>query len=338
MAVIHFLNVLEGDCNVIQHDSGRLTVIDVSNAFNDIDTEEEKKVKTSQEREDRRLRTQVPTGKTDYKQKHNPDNPIQYIKEKIKKTNIFRFIITHPDMDHIDGIKDLFEDFSITNTWDTDNKVEKDMKNWGGGYNKEDWAFYKNLRDGKYSETKRLTYFDTHDCIYWNQDNIKILSPTPELLKSAIEANDYNDASYAILFTPPNKDGSCWKILFAGDTHDKSWEHIISNHKNVVSDIDVLMAPHHGRDSDRNYNFLETLKPRVTLFGNASSKHLAYDSYPNIRITNNQAGYIILDVNDTNITFYVKNYEFARDYKYKKGWGLPLKNVTFDAYGLFKIS
>ena len=75
MAVIHFLNVLEGDCNVIQHDSGRLTVIDVSNAFNDIDTEEEKKVKTSQEREDRRLRTQVPTGKTDYKQKHNPDNP-----------------------------------------------------------------------------------------------------------------------------------------------------------------------------------------------------------------------------------------------------------------------
>ena len=88
MAVIHFLNVLEGDCNVIQHDSGRLTVIDVSNAFNDIDTEEEKKVKTSQEREDRRLRTQVPTGKTDYKQKHNPDNPIQYIKEKIRRKNL----------------------------------------------------------------------------------------------------------------------------------------------------------------------------------------------------------------------------------------------------------
>ena len=55
MAIIHFLNVLEGDCNIIQHDSGRLTVIDVSNAFNNIDTEEEKKVKTSQEREDKRL-------------------------------------------------------------------------------------------------------------------------------------------------------------------------------------------------------------------------------------------------------------------------------------------
>lgn len=38
MSVIHFLNVLEGDCNVIQHDSGRTTVIDVSNAHNDYDT------------------------------------------------------------------------------------------------------------------------------------------------------------------------------------------------------------------------------------------------------------------------------------------------------------
>jgi hypothetical protein len=29
MPIIHFFNVLEGDCNIIQHDSGRLTVIDI---------------------------------------------------------------------------------------------------------------------------------------------------------------------------------------------------------------------------------------------------------------------------------------------------------------------
>ena len=53
MATIHFLNVLEGDCNIIQHDSKRLTLIDISNAYNDIDTEEEKKVKSSKEKEER---------------------------------------------------------------------------------------------------------------------------------------------------------------------------------------------------------------------------------------------------------------------------------------------
>ena len=48
MVRIHFLNVLEGDCNIIQHDSNRITVMDVSNAYNDEDTPEEKAVKTSQ--------------------------------------------------------------------------------------------------------------------------------------------------------------------------------------------------------------------------------------------------------------------------------------------------
>ncbi|MDY4850730.1 MAG: hypothetical protein SO182_05815 [Paludibacteraceae bacterium] len=33
MARIHFLNVKEGDCSIIQHENGHVTMIDVSNAF-----------------------------------------------------------------------------------------------------------------------------------------------------------------------------------------------------------------------------------------------------------------------------------------------------------------
>ena len=255
MAVIHFLNVLEGDCNFIQHDSGRLTVIDVSNAYNDIDTVEEKKVKASKEREDRRLRTMVPSGKVNYKQKETPDNPILYLKEKIKPTEIFRFIISHPDMDHLDGIKDLYEEYFIRNIWDTDNKKELDLENFDGGYNKEDWVFYKNLRDGKNKDINRRTYYYDSDCLYWNQDDIKILSPSRELLKKAIENDDYNDSSYALLFTPPKKNGDKWKIIFGGDTHNESWKHIIEKYSDDIENIDVLFAPHHGRGSDRDFSF-----------------------------------------------------------------------------------
>lgn len=337
MATIHFLNVLEGDCNIIQHDSKRLTVIDVSAAYNDYDTDEEKRVKASKEREERRLRTQVPTDKIDYKQKLTPDNPILYLKEKIKPDEIFRFIITHPDMDHLDGIKDLYEEFRIRNTWDTNNKKEKNLNGFFGGYNKDDWKFYKDLRDCKYQETKRLTYYDTDNCLYWNQDNLKILCPSEKLLSLAIEKDDYNISAIAILFTPPKKDGGNWKILFSSDTDHDSWVHIIEHYKNDLKNIDILFAPHHGRDSGRDYFFLDTLKPKVTLFGNASSKHLAYNSYPKTRITNNQAGYIVIDINENDISFYVKNIEFARDYKAKRGWTEPVKNNKFDAWGLFKI-
>jgi competence protein ComEC len=337
MAIVHFLNVLEGDCNLIQHDSGRLTMIDVSNAYNDIDTEEEKKVKASKEREERRLRTQVPTGKVDYKQKLTPDNPILYLRAHIKPTNIFRFIITHPDMDHLDGIKDLYEEYDITNTWDSDNKKELDLNNFGGGYNKDDWKFYKDIREGKYTKTSRRTYYDESDCLYWNEDNMKILAPSKALLEEAHKTGDYNDSSYVILFTPPKKNGGKWKILFCGDTHDASWNHIVDEYSKDIENTDVLFAPHHGRDSERDYSFLDVVKPRVTLFGNASSEHLAYDKYPKPKITNNQAGYVVLDITENAITFYVKHYEYARDYNAKRGWSEPSKNTKFDAWGLFKI-
>ena len=108
-----------------------------------------------------RRRTNVPSDKVDYRQKLTPDNPIVYLKENIGTRNIFRFIISHPDMDHIDGIRDLFTEFTITNTWDTVNNKTVDVNRYFAGYNKEDWIFYTQLRGGNIASTTRLTYYDT---------------------------------------------------------------------------------------------------------------------------------------------------------------------------------
>lgn len=335
MATIHFLNVLEGDCNIIQHDSGRTTVIDVSNAYNDKETDAEKKARGSIQRETMRMRTQVPASKRDFKQKLYPDNPIEYLK-KFGITSIFRFIITHPDMDHLDGIKDLYEEFNIGNTWDTNNNKEIPAGESFGGYNPDDWKFYRQLRSGSIGSTNRLCLYDSNDNLYWKEDRLKILCPSPELVKQANETgDDYHDLSYVLLFTYPKTGGGVWKIVLSGDSHDSSWDHILKNYKSEVSNVDVLFAPHHGRDSDRDYAFLDVLKPKVTLFGNADSQHLAYDKYPDIRLTNNQAGYVVIKVTEENLGFYVKNFEFAKDYRTKKGWGDPQYYPNFDAYGLF---
>ncbi len=338
MSVIHFLNVLEGDCNIIQHESERVTVIDVSNAYNMEDTPEEKAVKNSQERKEMLGRTQVPSDKKDYRQKLSSDNPIEYLRDGLKVPAIFRFIITHPDMDHLDGIRDLYSEFSIANTWDTDNIKELDLATDFAGYNKEDWKFYKELRDGKISRTKRLTLYANDETDFWKQDNLEILAPCPELVRTAnMDGGDIHDLCYVLLYTPPKKNGGHWKIVFAGDSHDNSWNYILSNHKNLVTDIDILFAPHHGRDSGRSYDFLDTLKPKVTLFGNASSEHLAYDRYKPIRITNNQAGYVVLEITGDSIIVSVKNFEFARDFAAKKKLPMPTYNGRFRSYELIKI-
>ncbi|MDN4029361.1 MULTISPECIES: ComEC/Rec2 family competence protein [Chryseobacterium] len=333
MATIHFLNVLEGDCNIIQHDSGRTTVIDISNAYNDYDTAEEIAVKNSQIRKDMYLRTQVPSDKKDYKQKGTPDNPIFYLKQKGIK-NIFRFIISHPDMDHLDGIKDFFDEFNISNIWDTNNKKEISDKANSGGYNMEDWKFYKNVRDGKITPGTRLTYYAGNSNLYYNEDYIEILSPTPSILNSCNEKGDWNDSSYVLLYTPPKANGGHWKILFAGDSEDLTWEHIVKNYTEKVRNVDILFAPHHGRDSGRNFDFLKSLTPTVTLLGNASSKHLAYSKYPEIRITNNQAGYVILDITTEHIEIFVKNFEFAKDFCAHRNRDVPPINKTHHAYSI----
>ena len=96
------------------------------------------------------------------------------------------------------------------------------------------------------------------------------------------------------------------------------------------------MAPHHGRDSGRSFDFLKTVNPKATLFGNASSKHLAYNKYnSDVKITNNQADYVILDINEDSLKIYVKHLEFARDFRHKRNWtGEPTYNKDHDAYFL----
>lgn len=339
MSTIHFLNVLDGDCSIIQHDSGRTSVIDVSNAYNADDSPEEQFAKLIK---DRIVKTNnfVPNGKINYRQKENPDNPIEYLR-KLRIRDIFRFIITHPDMDHLDGIKDLYSEFSIGNTWDTQNKKVLDLKTFPSKYNSDDWKFYTTLRDGKYAHTQRLTYIAGDNVQYFNEDNIKILCPSTELARQAnMEGGDIHDLSYVLLFKFPKKGGKEWKVIFAGDSHDNSWEYILNNYKEDVTNVDILFAPHHGRDSNRSYEFLKTLSPQVTLLGNASSEHLAYSSYKKTRITNNQAGYVVININEDRILFLVKNKQFADNYKNGKGrnWGASVHHSAYDAFDLFQIA
>jgi len=83
-----------------------------------------------------------------------------------------------------------------------------------------------------------------------------------------------------------------------------------------VSNLDVLIAPHHGRHSGRNYDFLDVTKPKLTLYGNAPSHHQGYDAWTNrglLKLTNNQAGYIVLDIGSGGIDVYVKNEKYAKN-------------------------
>ncbi len=143
-----------------------------------------------------------------FSKKKYPVNPISYLHNH-NIDSIFRYIQTHPDMDHMDGIEALFDEFGPFNFWDTDNEKEMDDSSWERSeYNEDDWEFYKNLRDTKPDHNpKRLAPLAGNEGKYWNNDDqglggdgLDILAPTQELIDSANETQDYNDCSYVLLY------------------------------------------------------------------------------------------------------------------------------------------
>lgn len=316
MGIVHFLNVNEGDCIWIKHPSEHNTVIDISNGQGVIN----KSASLS----------------GNHNQKNYPVNPIEYLKKRNVST-IFRFILTHPDMDHMDGIKELFDTFDVLNFWDTKNtKMMGDNSDWGR-YNKADWDFYQKVRTSSsspvvlylYAGQKGKYYNQTEDCKSGG-DGLYLLAPTVDLVKEANKSEEYNDCSYVILY----RTGNNKKIIFAGDSAQKTWDYILENYEEDVKDVDVLIAPHHGRKTGGNDEYLDVLNPKLTLFGNAKSKHLDYSSWNNRgldHITNNQANSIIINTNGkTGMDVYVTYDVFAKkrnpdtfyDESYA-GWYIP---------------
>jgi beta-lactamase superfamily II metal-dependent hydrolase len=272
-----------------------------------------------------------------YQQKYEHDNPIDYLR-KIGVSSIFRFILTHPDMDHLGGVRDLFNTFKVENFWDTDNTKEFppgafDSRPRQGA----DWAFYKTLRDtSPKDDPRRLLFYSGYERDYFKDQGIKILSPTPELIQIGNGRKKWNDASYVFTYSTVNPSR---KILFCGDSEDKTWKHLLDNWATQIADVDILIAPHHGRHSGRDYAFLKVVNPRLTLFGNALTDHHAHKPWHNRGLTilsNNQAGYIVLDVVDEGIKVYAKNETYARNLTERNGRGTEY-SVPIDGWYLGTI-
>lgn len=302
---IHFLNVLNGDCTIIEHETGRISVIDICNG--NCSEEEDEKENSNK--------------------KNKPTNPIDYLWDICAGKSIFRFILTHPDMDHMDGIKNLFDNFHPINFWDTNHEKDlskADFKN----YDKNDWEFYKEVR--KIQENpKVLQVYEGYQFDFYRLglDNFEIISPSKKLVEELKKTDkpDWNEISYVILHNVYNR-----KILYCGDSGNKAWKNIMEdgNLLNKIRDIDILLAPHHGRKTggDDMNEYLDILEPKLAIFGNTEkSEYKAYKTFydKDIPILTNSEVSDIIDIvkDDGNISLKITRNTWDKLIKTKnKDW------------------
>jgi len=303
MARLHFLTVGNGDCTIIQHNSGRITMIDICGG-NRIATKEISRLLEALEK---------PRG--NYAMCKKPTNPIEYL-QTLGVSTIFRFILSHPDMDHLDGFDNLASNFTINNFWDSGARKEKPDFT-GSSYKEEDWDRYEKFRDQQEPGVtvisplagSRFQYGNKSDSEIDSGDGLYIASPNRAIVEEANDTEDYNDASYIISYYSAGG-----KIILPGDAHDKSWNYAIENYPEDIENAAFLLAPHHGRKSGRDFTYLNTVNPKASLLGCAPSEHLAYHAWRSRNLyyfTQNQAGNVVLEISNGRIDVYVENDKFV---------------------------
>lgn len=282
MSVIKSISVGNGDMFYIKHGSSNFTIIDCN--------------------------------MDDTNKKEITDEIIEESKEK----DIIRFISTHPDEDHIHGLKYLDDQIGIANFYCVENQATKSDET-------EDFKRYCELRD---SEKKAFHIYRECSRCWMNEDDkekkygssgIFILWPIvdnqdyKEELSNAKDGKSPNNISPIIKYSL--QDGGT--VLWFGDLEEEFMEKI----KDIIElpKADIIFAPHHGRSSGKiPKEWMEDIDPKIVVIGEAPSDKINYLSRYNT-ITQNTAGDIIFDCYTNNVDIYVskKNYsvDFLKDKK-----------------------
>ena len=251
---LHFLNVGNGDCTIIELPDGNLMMVDICNG-----------------------------GGT----KAELTDPVRYLGYLGNTEKLFLYVQTHPDMDHMDGLAALAHNFTIINFWDTaNNKPRPDFGSPRSRGRPADWDVYQRLRRQAKHHYRRLSPIISQSGRLYPY-SLYVLHPSEEAVATANQTEEWNNAAYVLLL----EEGG-FKALIAGDVDDGVWEQLHdwasrnSTARALVSNITVFKVSHHGRRSGYcGADWLNLTNPEQIVIskGSVSGKHSAYGNYYNYK-------------------------------------------------------
>lgn len=277
MAIVKSYSVGNGDMFVIRHDSDNFTQIDCC-LYAD-----------------------------------TSDEHIADLKKHSEGKGVTRFISTHPDQDHLQGIELLDAEIPIRNFYVVKNQATKPDET-------DSFKHYCKLRD----DSGKAFYISKGVTRKWmnladaerGSAGVQVLWPDTSNahFKAALAAGDagesYNNMSAVIRYSLIGGASFMW----LGDLETDFMESIVDDIE--LEKTTVVFASHHGRQSGKiPDSWLEKLDPQIIVIGEAPSRHLHYyTGYK--KITQNSAGDITMECVDDKVHFYVSkpNYGFRDEF------------------------
>lgn len=232
---------------------------------------------------------------------------IDELRRESADESVVRFMSTHPDEDHIEGIEYLDEQMPIRNFYVVENSAVKSNES-------DSFKHYRQLRDGSkayYVEKGcKRKWMNLSDEIRTTA-GIQILWPNRSnkhfkaALQDAADGIAFNNISLVARYAV--NDGP--SFMWIGDLETQFMEDIAGDI--TLSETTVVFAPHHGRKSGKLPDkWLDKLKPKIIVIGEAESRHLHYYTGYN-RITQARAGDITFVEDGAKLHCYVTNKNYG---------------------------
>lgn len=229
----------------------------------------------------------VDLGTGDLSKRDKEFSPLLHLRRSYKVKQLDYVIITHPHLDHIDDILnfDLFKPKVFNRPKNISNEdIMLDVRE------KDKPKFEKYCEiNNRYKGLVQDDSFENPS----NPDNwggLKIQSFEPK----SCNKNGYNNHSIILVLEYAQT-----KIIIPGDNEKCSFEELMksSKFKNAVKGADILLAPHHGRESGYFLDFVTLVNPNITVV--SDGKYC--DTSANKRYSSKSNGWLVHRKNKASI-------------------------------------
>lgn len=197
----------------------------------------------------------VDLGTGDYSGNNLEFSPLRHLRSNYGVSQLDYVIITHPHLDHIDDIlnfdmmspKVFHRPKQLSNEEVMEGVLDRDRP--------------KFLKYCEINSLYNTPISDNSPNRTSNPDNwggLKIASFVP----SSCNHNNFNNHSIVVVIEYAGS-----KIVIPGDNENCSFEELLQSQsfRNAIENADILLAPHHGRESGYHLDFINLVNPRLTV-------------------------------------------------------------------------
>lgn len=196
----------------------------------------------------------IDLGTGDYSGRNETFSPLLHLRNRYGIKQLDYVVITHPHKDHIDDILNfdlmsprvLHRPRSILNSAVMDGIREQDRPKF---------EKYCEIND-RYNTSIAGTWDDPDIPNNWGGVELQVFAPSGDF------GTNFNNAS---LITVVSYDGM--KAVIPGDNEKGCLQQLLTrtDFQHAIQDADILLAPHHGRESGYLSEFVRAVNPRLSI-------------------------------------------------------------------------